>query len=114
MRQNIYRATEYDILPLNPDVSVQTPPNTVEAHLLALVRSHLQGGMFYFSYAWDITRRLQAQWHSLKEDGEKALWEIVSYSSYCFVPGANLSPEADDRFFWNKCERTFIQPNGGG
>ncbi|RPD81689.1 hypothetical protein L226DRAFT_527952 [Lentinus tigrinus ALCF2SS1-7] len=85
MRQNIYRATEYDILPLNPDVSVQTPPNAVEAHLLALVRSHLQGGTFFFSYGWDITRRLQAQWASLQQDGDKPLWEI-----------------ADDRFFWNK------------
>ena len=77
MRQNIYRATEYDILPLNPDVSVQSPPNAVEAHLLALVRSHLQGGSFFFSYAWDITRRLQAQWATLQQDGDKALWEIV-------------------------------------
>ncbi|PIL29655.1 hypothetical protein GSI_08292 [Ganoderma sinense ZZ0214-1] len=85
MRQNIYRATEYDILPLNPDVSVQSPPNVVESHLLALVQSHLQGGTFFFSYGWDITRRLQAQWISLQEDGDKALWEI-----------------ADDRFFWNK------------
>ena len=78
MRQNIYRATEYDILPLNPDVSVQNPPNVVESHLLALVQSHLQGGTFFFSYGWDITRRLQAQWASLKEEGDKALWEIVS------------------------------------
>ncbi|KAI1797590.1 SacI homology domain-containing protein [Ganoderma leucocontextum] len=85
MRQNIYRATEYDILPLNPDVSVQSPPNVVESHLLALVQSHLQGGTFFFSYGWDITRRLQAQWMTLQEDGDKALWEI-----------------ADDRFFWNK------------
>lgn len=80
MRQNIYRATEYDILPLNPDVSVHTPPNAVETHLLALVRSHLQGGSFYFSYAWDITRRLQAQWTTIQQDGDKALWEIVSSS----------------------------------
>ncbi|TBU64759.1 SacI homology domain-containing protein [Dichomitus squalens] len=85
MRQNIYRATEYDILPLNPDVSIQNPPNVVESHLLALVQSHLQGGTFFFSYGWDVTRRLQAQWASLKEEGDKALWEI-----------------ADDRFFWNK------------
>ena len=77
MRQNIYRATEYDILPLNPDVSVQNPPNIVESHLLALVQSHLQGGTFFFSYGWDITRRLQAQWNTLQDDGDKALWEIV-------------------------------------
>ncbi|CCM01619.1 uncharacterized protein FIBRA_03680 [Fibroporia radiculosa] len=85
MSQNIYRATDYDILPLNPDMSVQNPPHPVEAHLLALVRSHLAGGSFFFSYGWDLTRRLQAQWSSLQEDGDKALWEI-----------------ADDRFFWNK------------
>lgn len=77
MGQSIYRATDYDILPLNPDVSVSSPPNTVESHLLALVRSHLQGGVFFFSYSWDLTRRLQAQWSTLKEDGNKALWEIV-------------------------------------
>ena len=81
MRQNIYRATEYDILPLTPDVSIQIPPNAVEAHLLALVRSHLQGGTFFFSYAWGITRRLQAQWSTLQQDGEKPLWEIVSLLS---------------------------------
>ncbi|OCH96696.1 hypothetical protein OBBRIDRAFT_830093 [Obba rivulosa] len=85
LRQNIYRATDYDILPLNPTASVQNPPTAVEAHLLALVRSHLAGGFFFFSYGWDITRRLQAQWSTLQEDSDGPLWEI-----------------ADDRFFWNK------------
>ncbi|KAH9835829.1 SacI homology domain-containing protein [Rhodofomes roseus] len=85
MGQNIYRATDYEILPLNPDISVSSPPHPVEAHLLALVKSHLASGNFLFSYAWDLTRRLQAQWASLKEDGDKPLWEV-----------------ADDRFFWNK------------
>ncbi|GJE87726.1 SacI homology domain-containing protein [Phanerochaete sordida] len=85
MGHNIYRATDYDILPLNPDVSVQNPPNAVESHLLALVRSHLYGGSFLYSYGWDLTRRLQAQWQTLKDDAGKALWEV-----------------ADDRFFWNK------------
>ncbi|PSR80730.1 hypothetical protein PHLCEN_2v6646 [Hermanssonia centrifuga] len=85
MSNNVYRATDYDILPLNPDVSVQNPPNTAEAHLLALVRSHLYGGQFLFSYGWDLTRRLQAQWETLQEDAGKALWDV-----------------ADDRFFWNK------------
>ena len=79
MGQSIYRATDYDILPLNPDISVSSPPNAVESHLLALVRSHLQGGVFFFSYSWDLTRRLQAQWSTLKEDGNKALWEIVRF-----------------------------------
>lgn len=78
MANNIYRATDFEILPLNPDVSVQNPPNRVEAHLLALVRSHLYGGYFLYSYGWDLTRRLQAQWETLKDDAGKALWEVVS------------------------------------
>lgn len=77
MGQNIYRATDYDVLPLNPDVSVANPPNAVEAHLLALVRSHLNGGYFLFSYGWDLTRRLQAQWLAMETDQEKSLWEAV-------------------------------------
>jgi len=85
MGEDVYNATEYDILPLNPNVSVQNPPHPVEAHLLALVRSHLNGGLFFFSYGWDITRRLQAQWLAKKNDVEKGFWEV-----------------ADDRFFWNK------------
>ena len=83
MGHNVYRATDYDILPLNPDVSVQNPPNTVEAHLLALVRSHLYGGYFLYSYGWDLTRRLQAQWQTLQDDAGKALWEVVSGSLVC-------------------------------
>ena len=74
---NVYRATDYDILPLNPDVQVSSPPNVVEAHLLALVRSHLYGGFFLYSYGWDLTRRLQAQWETLEQDAGKALWEVV-------------------------------------
>lgn len=75
--ENIYRATEFDILPLNPDVSVQNSPNAVEAHLLHLVRSHLEGGLFLLSYSWDLTRRLQAQWAGLENDRDKVLWEVV-------------------------------------
>ncbi|EKM60821.1 uncharacterized protein PHACADRAFT_133631 [Phanerochaete carnosa HHB-10118-sp] len=89
MGHNVYRATDYDILPLNPDVSVQTPPSAVESHLLALVRSHLYGGYFLYSYGWDLTRRLQAQWQTLDDDAGKALWEV-----------------ADDRFFWNRFLQT--------
>jgi hypothetical protein len=78
MGEDVYNATEYDILPLNPNVSVQNPPHPVEAHLLALVRSHLNGGLFFFSYGWDVTRRLQAQWLAKKTDADKAFWEVVS------------------------------------
>lgn len=78
MGEDVYRATEYDILPLNSNISVQHPPHPVEAHLLALVRSHLNGGLFFFSYGWDVTRRLQALWKAQKDDAEKGFWEVVS------------------------------------
>ena len=77
MGHNIYRATDFDILPLNPDVSLLNPPNAVEAHLQALVKSHLQCGYFLFSYGWDLTRRLQAQYAAHEDDDGKALWEVV-------------------------------------
>ncbi|KAI0786098.1 SacI homology domain-containing protein [Abortiporus biennis] len=89
MGQNVYRATDYEILPLNPDVSVTNPPNAVEAHLIALIKSHLFSGYFLFSYGWDLTRRLQAQWAAGQEENSKAMWEI-----------------ADDRFFWNRFLQT--------
>lgn len=88
MGHDIYRATEFDLLPLNPNVSAHNPPHAVEAHLLALVRSHLYGGNFLFSYTWDLTRRLQAQSQKHENEAGKSLWEV-----------------ADDRFFWNR----FIQ-----
>ncbi|KAG5648227.1 hypothetical protein DXG03_006184 [Asterophora parasitica] len=77
MGHEIHRATDFDILPLNPSVSVHNPHHPVEAHLLALVRSHLRGGNFLFAYGWDITRRLQAQWESQEEAAHKALWEMT-------------------------------------
>lgn len=77
MGQNIYRATDFEILAMNPDVSVANPPNAIEAHLLALVKSHLFGGYFLFSYGWDLTRRLQAQWAAGQEENSKAMWEVV-------------------------------------
>ncbi|THH17404.1 hypothetical protein EW146_g3395 [Bondarzewia mesenterica] len=81
----IYRAVDFEILSLDPTVSVSTPPHPVEAHLLALVRSHLKSGVFLFSYSFDLTRRLQAQWVAQEQDDGRAFWEV-----------------ADDRFFWNK------------
>ncbi len=92
MSNNVYRATDYDILPLNPDASVQNPPNTAEAHLLALVRSHLYGGQFLFSYGWDLTRRLQAQWETLQEDAGKALWDVVRINSPRIQACINIPP----------------------
>jgi hypothetical protein len=57
----------------------------VETHLIALVRSHLNSGLFLYSYAFDVTRRLQAQYVARESDEMKPMWET-----------------ADDRFFWNK------------
>lgn len=85
MGHEVYRATDFDILPLNPVVSTDNSPHPVEGHLLALVRSHLRGGNFFFSYEWDLTRRMQAQWETRDKEAGKYFWEM-----------------ADDRFFWNR------------
>jgi hypothetical protein len=74
----IYRATEFEILPLNVNVSADHPSHPVEAHLLALVRSHLYGGSFLFSYEWDVTRRLQAQYGAQESGKVKYMWQMVS------------------------------------
>ncbi|KAJ7693664.1 SacI homology domain-containing protein [Mycena rosella] len=89
MGQDIYRATDFDLLPLSPNINVHNPPHPVEAHLIALVRAHLMGGFFLFSYGWDLTRRLQAQWETREKDSDRPFWEA-----------------ADDRFFWNKFLQT--------
>ncbi|KAF7306606.1 SAC domain-containing protein [Mycena indigotica] len=82
---DIYRAADYDLLPLAPNLNTYNPPHAVEAHLLALVRSHLANGVFLFSYTWDLTRHLQAQWQTREKSGNAPFWQTV-----------------DDRFFWNK------------
>ncbi|KAF9458360.1 inositol/phosphatidylinositol phosphatase [Collybia nuda] len=89
MGHEIYRAADFDILPLNPYVSSHNPPHPVEGHLLALIRSHLREGNFLFGYGWDLTRRLQAQWEGREKDAGRALWEVT-----------------DDRFFWNRFLQT--------
>jgi hypothetical protein len=80
MGQEVYRAAEFDILPLNPNISVLYPPHPVEGHLLALVRSHLSASFFLFSYGWDVTTRLQAQWAAQGSTQRQALWEAVCNS----------------------------------
>ena len=77
MGHDVYRATKFDILSINPNISAYNPPHPVDAHLLALVRSHLEGGNFLFSYDWDLTRRLQTQWENRDGDTRTALWEVV-------------------------------------
>ncbi|KAF7978915.1 hypothetical protein HWV62_44443 [Athelia sp. TMB] len=80
MGQEVYRATEFDILPLNPNISAQHPPHAVEGHLLALIRSHLKSSFLLLSYGWDLTTRLQAQWAAQDRAKGKALWETTTDS----------------------------------
>lgn len=49
----------------------------METHLLALVRTHLNSGQFLYSYGFDVTRRLQAQYVAREKDEGKPMWEIV-------------------------------------
>ncbi|KAF8584507.1 hypothetical protein K439DRAFT_1646925 [Ramaria rubella] len=81
----VFRATDFKVLPLAASPSIQHP---VESHLLALIRMHLFGGTFWFSYSWDLTRRIQAHRLPCDQDVGKTLWQT-----------------ADDRFFWNKYVR---------
>lgn len=101
---DIWHAKEFEIMPLSPDVSVQNTSHPVEAYLLALVKSHLNGGSFFFSHTWDLSRRLQVQWLSEKTDAGKAMWEVVCVT-HDHVSSEDLVKfviQADDRFFWNK------------
>ncbi|KAG8905656.1 hypothetical protein FRB99_008497 [Tulasnella sp. 403] len=80
---HIYRATDFRILSLAPPTQSNLLDHPVERHLLRLVEKHLQNGVFWFSYGWDLTRRMQTQ--ATPESEGRAMWEL-----------------ADDRFFWNK------------
>lgn len=90
MGSEIYHATDFDILPVSPEASVTNPQHPVEAHLIGLIKSHLKNGYFLFSYGWDLTRRLQAQWESREKDQGKAMWEVVSnMPANCLQANAN-------------------------
>ena len=92
MGHDIYQATDFDLLPLRA-LSPNNPPHPVEAHLLALVRSHLHGGNFLFSYTWDLTRRAQIQWDNREEDVSKAFWQVVrKLLYYSLSPVLTCSP----------------------
>src|SRR6266404_2144089 len=81
----IYRAVDFDILPIRPGLSATKPSHPVETHLLALVRSHLSTSLFLYSYVFDITRRLQAQYVARESDEGKPMWEMVrvAYQGQC-------------------------------
>jgi hypothetical protein len=103
MGHEVYRATNFDILPLNPNISTDSPPHPVEEHLLALVRSHLHGGNFLFSYEWDLTRRMQAQWGTRDKEAGKYFWEMV-------LPGLHLCYQ----FIHFSCSRWMTVSSGIG
>jgi phosphatidylinositol 4-phosphatase len=85
MGEDIYSATGFEILPLDANASVTHPLNAVEGHLIALLQAHLKTGTFLFSYTWDLTRRLQAQWENSKKDEGKAMWEVVRLLAICWA-----------------------------
>ncbi|TFK30399.1 inositol/phosphatidylinositol phosphatase [Coprinopsis marcescibilis] len=91
MGHDIYLATNFEILPLNPNINVDHPPHIVETNFLGLIRAHFSGGNFMFSYTWDLTTRLQVQNIRAAESEGKALWEL-----------------ADTRFFWNRFIQTSL------
>jgi hypothetical protein len=80
MEHDIFRATDFDILPISSSVSISNPPHLVEGHLLALLRWHLKESTLLYSCTWDLTRRLQAQWMAQESDEFKAMWQTVRFS----------------------------------
>ena len=81
----VYRATQYKVLPIAPHLTTtQLLNHPIEKRLLALVHSHLYSATLHYSYTCDMTRRMQAQWVDQEMDASKAPWEA-----------------ADTRFFWN-------------
>jgi len=91
MGHDIYQATDFQVLPI--DNNSQAREHPAERHLIALIHAHLAGGMFWFSYTWDITRRLQAHAVSAGADAGRALWETVWTFPRHFLPVCSpLSP----------------------
>lgn len=87
MGHDVYRGAEFDILPLNPNLSAQHQSHPVEGYLLGLVRTHLSGGCFLFSYSYDLSRRLQARWDDREKDAVRPLWQQVRRIAQCLTLG---------------------------
>ena len=77
----VYRLHDFELIPINPlmspDLTNNNQVHPVEAHLQALVKSHLSNGVFWASYTCDITTRLQAQWETREQRAHSALYEVV-------------------------------------
>lgn len=88
LSHQIYLATDFRLLPLNPASSSKAIlGNPIENELVSLVEQGLKAGPMWFSYGWDLTNTLQRQ---------KALEAGMG-------PGrAPLWKRADERFFWNR------------
>jgi hypothetical protein len=89
LTHQIYLATDFRLLPLNPASSSQAIlGNPIENELVSLVEQGLKAGPMWFSYGWDLTNTLQRQ-KALEDAG--------------MGPGqAPLWKRADERFFWNR------------
>ena len=71
----IYLATDFRLFPISSPTAVHPSGQASERYLLSVVERHLLSGLFWFSYGWDITTRLQAQ-ASVNREG-KPMWELV-------------------------------------
>ena len=85
----IFLATDFRLLPLNPQSSTQVIlGNPIEKELVSLVEQGLKAGNIWFSYGWDLTNTLQRQQEQQDAGmgpGKAPLWQ-----------------RADERFFWNR------------
>ncbi|KAG0209131.1 hypothetical protein BGX33_005829 [Mortierella sp. NVP41] len=82
--KDIYRVKDYKVLPLSRNTLALTEAQVgEEASYLSLLHSHLQSGMFNFSYEYELTHSLQRQAELV--NNSQPTWE-----------------RADERFFWNK------------
>lgn len=102
LSHQIYLATDFRLLPLNPASSSQAIlGNPIENELVSLVELGLKAGPMWFSYGWDLTNTLQRQ-KALEDAG--------------MGPGrAPLWKRADERFFWNRfLQERFISMTESG
>ncbi|KAF9177286.1 hypothetical protein BGZ51_008757 [Haplosporangium sp. Z 767] len=81
---DIFKVKDYKVLPLSRNNLALTEAQVAEeASYLSLLHSHLQSGLFHFSYGYELTHTLQRQ--SELKGSALPIWE-----------------RADERFFWNR------------
>ncbi|KAG0350434.1 hypothetical protein BG005_010051 [Podila minutissima] len=89
---DIFKVKDYKVLPLSRNNLALTEAQvSEEASYLSLLHSHLQSGLFHFSYTYDLTHTLQRQ--AELKNSTQSIWE-----------------RADERFFWNsRLQSKFIE-----